>query len=488
MSDQVALSFPPGFVWGSATASYQIEGAAKEGGRTPSIWDTFSETPGKTLNGDTGAVACDHYHRFQADVALLKELRIPAYRFSISWSRVLPYGRVKPNPEGIAFYNALIDALVAEGIQPLVTLYHWDLPQCLEDEYGGWLGRQIVDDFANYAALCFAAFGDRVKSWLTLNEPWCSTALGYCNGEHAPGRNSAPGTEPYIAGHHMILAHAAAYRRYHSDFAALQQGQVGITVNMDWKEPKTTSAADVAAAQRALDFQLGWFVDPIYKGDYPSSMRDLCGDRLPKFADAEREMVRDSADFFGLNHYSTDYVSDNSAGRATTSMWGSEQSGGYFADQLVNNHSDPAWEKTDMGWDVVPWGLGRMLMYLHRTYAPRGGIWVTENGCAVKEDDAESACNDEFRVRYFQGYIAQVHKAIQDGADVRGYFAWSLMDNFEWGLGYSKRFGIVRVDYATLDRTPKASAALMRSLAETNVLKLQQQVPDASSFSPLSVE
>lgn len=478
------LTFPEGFLWGSATAAYQIEGAAAEDGRRPSIWDTFAATAGKTLNGETGAIACDHYNRFKSDVQLLKQLNFKAYRLSISWSRLLPCGRGEPNPKGISFYNALIDELLANGIKPLVTLYHWDLPQCLEEEYGGWLGRKVTDDFEHYADACFAAFGDRVKDWITLNEPWCMAALGFANGEHAPGKKEKPGTEPYLAAHHMVLAHAQAVQRYRAVYHAAQKGKIGITVNMDWKEPRTNSPADLAAQQRALDWQMGWFVDPIYKGDYPETMRQKCGDRLPTFSEAEKMMVRGSSDFFGLNHYSTDYVSNAQKGDVNLSMWGKEQSGGYFEDQEVTNASDPNWPQTDMNWDIVPWGLNRIIMWIHREYKPPGGIIVTENGCAVREDDVAASRNDKARVEYLQGYIAQVHAAIEEGADVRGYFAWSLMDNFEWALGYSKRFGIIRVDYETQERIPKASAHLMAELSKTNVLTLPASVHDASNFAP----
>eukprot|EP00931_Biecheleriopsis_adriatica_P052821 TRINITY_DN3079_c0_g1_i1.p1 TRINITY_DN3079_c0_g1~~TRINITY_DN3079_c0_g1_i1.p1 ORF type:complete len:538 (-),score=110.52 TRINITY_DN3079_c0_g1_i1:47-1660(-) len=480
--DVQSLSFPDGFVWGSATAAYQIEGAAAEGGRTPCIWDTFSGTPGKVMNGDTGAVACDHYHRFREDVKMMKELGLPAYRFSISWSRVLPQGRGEPNPEGIKFYNDLLDELCAAGIQPLATIYHWDLPQCLEDEYGGWLGRKVIEDFEHYASVCFASFGDRVKSWITFNEPWCSTVLGYANGEMAPGRKEVPEREPYLAAHHIILAHAHAVRRYRSDFQQEQKGKIGITLNMDWRHPLTSSEADAAAAQRALDWQLGWFADPIWKGDYPESMRKRCGDRLPTFTAEEKNLIKGTSEFFGLNHYSTAYVSAPEGKAKTLSMWGNVQEGGYFDDQEVELTDDPRWGRTDMDWGVVPWGLKHMCEYIQREYSPEGGILVTENGCAVPDDDVETAQKDTFRVEFLQGYIAQLHKAIQSGADVRGYFAWSLMDNFEWALGYSKRFGIVHVDYTTQVRTPKASALLMSEAARTNALRLPQRVLKASDF------
>lgn len=412
----------------------------------------------------------------------MKELGLPAYRFSISWSRLLPNGRGDPNPEAVQFYRQLLDELLANGIKPLATIYHWDLPQCLEDEYGGWLSQKVIDDFEHYATTCFAMFGDRIQSWITFNEPWCSTVLGYANGEMAPGRKEAPDTEPYLAAHHIIIAHARAVRKYRAEFQGTQGGQIGITLNMDWREPRTAGDADRAAAQRALDWQLGWFADPIWKGDYPESMRNKCGDRLPKFTEDEKKLIRGTSDFFGLNHYSSAYVEAPKGQAKTLSMWGNVQAGGYFDDQEVELVDDPRWGRTDMDWGVVPWGLKHMCEYIQKEYSPVGGIMVTENGCAVPDDDVALAQHDCFRVEFFQGYLAQLHKAIQGGVDVRAYFAWSLLDNFEWALGYGKRFGIVHVDYATQKRTPKASARMMSEVAKTNVLRLPLRVLQASDF------
>eukprot|EP00812_Abedinium_dasypus_P000504 NODE_105_length_2111_cov_853.590953.p1 GENE.NODE_105_length_2111_cov_853.590953~~NODE_105_length_2111_cov_853.590953.p1 ORF type:complete len:484 (-),score=104.96 NODE_105_length_2111_cov_853.590953:506-1957(-) len=482
MAETLDLSFPEGFVWGTATAAYQIEGAVATGGRTPSIWDTFAAIPGKVAHGHTGADACDHYHRFREDVALMRSLGFSNYRFSISWPRLLPAGRGEPNPEAVAFYSALLDELRKNGIAPFVTLYHWDLPQCLEDEYGGWLGRQIVADFEAYAALAFRLFGDRVGHWLTLNEPWCSSVLGYCTGEHAPGRKEKPETETYLSAHHMILAHASAVRCYRQDFKHLQGGKIGLTINVGWFQPFSASHADAAATQRCIDWQLGWFCDPIYNGDYPPSMRAVCKERLPEFTATEKELVRGSNDFFGLNHYSTHIVKGPEGGTAM-SIRGSPPEGGYFADLEVTIMPVPGAEQTDMGWDVVPWGLKRLLLHIQKTYAPMGGVLITENGCAVKgEDVVDVAVNDIDRVRYFQMYLSQLHGAIQEGADVRGYFAWSMFDNFEWGYGYAKRFGIVHVDYTTQARTPKQSARMMAGIAVSNVARVPCDVAAAAEW------
>jgi beta-galactosidase len=471
------LVFPDGFLWGSATASYQVEGSVAIGGRTPSIWDTFCEIKGKVKDSSSGFSACDHYVRFKEDVALIKSLGLDVYRFSISWSRLLPKARGEVNKEGAAFYNALIDELVAAGIKPFVTLYHWDLPQCLEDEYGGWLSPEICTDFEEYAAVCFTLFGDRVKQWLTLNEPCITAVLGYSNGEHAPGLSDSKGTKTYLAAHHHLLAHGRAYRRYHRDFAPTQGGVVGITLNCDWREPMTLTPSNQEVSWRALEWSLGWFAEPVFgSGDYPVVMRERCGERLPAFSESEKEMLRGSSDFFGLNHYSTQYIMVDVKRRpsVTLSMWGKRQSGGWYNDQALDgalhHRPDRLWTFTEMDWPVVPWGLHHLLLHIQKTYQPVGGIMITENGCGYREESQAAAEDDMPRVNYFAMYISQVHRAIEDGADVRGYIAWSLLDNFEWGYGYTKRFGIVRVDYETQKRTPKKSAQFLSKVARSNVL------------------
>ena len=297
--------FPEDFTWGTATSAYQIEGAAKADGKGPSIWDAFTHIPGKTANNENGDVACDHYHRFREDIALMKDMGVDAYRFSISWSRIMPTGRGEVNEEGIQFYSHLIDALLEEGITPWVTLYHWDLPLALQLEMDGWLNPEIQHVFADYAAVCFERFGDRVKHWITLNEPWVVSILGHGQGVFAPGRVS--NSEPYLAAHHLILSHARASERYRRDFAH-QKGKVGWSNNCDWREPLTDKPEDVAAAQRALEFFVAWFTDPVYKGDYPEVMREKLGDRLPQFTEGEKALIKGSSDFFGLNHYTTMYA------------------------------------------------------------------------------------------------------------------------------------------------------------------------------------
>jgi len=290
-----------------------------------------------------------------------------------------------------------------------------------------------------------------------------------------------------VSGHNLLLAHARAVARYRTEFQPKQKGEIGITLNTDWFEPLTPSDADKEAAQRAMDFMCGWFADPVFKGDYPESMKKNCGERLPAFTDEEKALLKGSSDFFGLNHYGSGYVGAPPEGgaAATLSMWGTKQEGGYFEDQKVAKKDDPKWKRTHMDWPVVPWGLGKLLTYLHKTYAAPGGIYITENGCAVEENDVATAENDTFRVEFLQGYIAHMHRAIEEGADVRGYFAWSFLDNYEWSHGYTKRFGIVHVDYETQKRTPKASAKMMGETARSNQLRIPANVLAESEFSPM---
>ncbi|MGH7450869.1 MAG: GH1 family beta-glucosidase, partial [bacterium] len=442
--------FPTDFVWGAATSSYQIEGAWLEAGKGLSIWDAFCHIPGKVKNDETGDIACDHYHRFEEDVKLMADMGLKAYRFSISWPRLQPSGQDKPNAEGIRFYSNLIDALLAHHITPWATLYHWDLPLALQVEYGGWLNPKLADFFAGYAAICFEAFGDRIKHWLILNEPWCSAVLGHGIGIHAPGRISRD--EPYLAGHNLLRAHAMAVQRYRTQFQSQQKGLISLSNNCDWREPLTGSDADRQAAQRAVEFFLGWFADPIYKGDYPAVMRERLGDRLPHFTDAESELLKGSADFFGLNHYSTMYAANAADSKTVNTV---HDNNGMAGDQGVILSAAPDWEKTQMEWNIVPWGFRKLLQWIDARY-DSPNIYVTENGCALPDVLENGQVNDSQRIAFLDGYLNAAHEALENKVKLKGYFVWSFLDNFEWSEGYSKRFGLHHVDYATGRRTPKA--------------------------------
>ncbi|KAL4378899.1 hypothetical protein GQ457_02G025770 [Hibiscus cannabinus] len=451
--------FPPNFLFGVATASYQIEGACNEGGRGPSIWDSFSHTEGKIIDGSNGDVAVDHYHRYKEDVDLIHKFGFDAYRFSISWSRIFPDGLgTKVNDEGISFYNNLINALIEKGIRPFATLYHWDLPLHLQESIGGWLDKQIVNYFAIYADTCFAHFGDRVKNWITINEPLQTAVNGYDAGIFAPGRREGSSAEPYLVAHHQILAHATAVSIYRSKYKDNHGGQIGLVLDCEWAEANSDKIEDKTAAARRLDFQLGWYLCPLYYGDYPAVMLEKLGDRLPKFSQEEKKLLFKSLDFLGLNHYTSKFVS-----HATNS---SQECCYYKAQEMEIivewEGGEKIGEQAASEWlFIVPWGLRKVLNYIAQTYN-NPPIYITENGMDEEDDNSlplSEILDDKLRVRYFKGYLAAVAQAIKDGADVRGYFAWSLLDNFEWAQGYTKRFGLVYVDYKNgLARHPKSSA------------------------------
>jgi len=443
------------FIWGVATSSYQIEGAWNEEGRGWSIWDEFCRLPGKT-RAATGDFAGDHYHRWREDVALMKELGVKAYRFSISWPRIFPEGAGAVNEAGVRFYDELIDALLKAGIQPWVTLYHWDMPLTLQREHGGWMSAETVDAFCNYAGFCFAQYGGRVKNWITLNEPWCSAVLGHGFGTHAPGRKSE--TEPWMVGHNLLLAHARTVRIYRQIFAVHQKGRIGLVMNCDWREPLTDSYDDRRAAEMALEFMLAWFADPVYSGDYPESMKARLGTKLPEFTADEKQMLKGSSDFFGLNHYSTyfaraaEHTESRSAGNA-----------GVFGTDEVELLAPEKVSMSAMNWPIVPWGLGRMLHWIDRRYG-RPAIYITENGVAGTEPDAETAANDTQRCEFFRDYIQAALQARDEGVDLRGYFAWCLLDTFEWAWGFDVQFGLIRADMKTGARTPKNSFSVYRDV------------------------
>ncbi|XP_021277975.1 beta-glucosidase 12-like [Herrania umbratica] len=464
-------TFPAGFVFGTASSSYQYEGAAKEGGRGPSIWDTYTHKyPGKIADGSNGDVAIDSYHRYKEDVGIMKEMGLDAYRFSISWSRVLPNGKLNGgvNKEGVRYYNNLINELLANGIQPFVTLFHWDLPQALEDEYGGFLSPRIVDDFRDYANVCFKEFGDRVKHWITLNEPWSYSSGGYASGFLAPGRCSAwqklnctggdSGTEPYLVGHYLLLAHAAAVKLYRQNYQATQKGIIGITLVSHWFVPFSNARHHKNAALRALDFMFGWFMDPITIGSYPHSMQSLVGGRLPKFNKEQSEMLKGSFDFLGLNYYTANY-----AAYAPTLSAGKPS---YLTDARANlsteRHGIPIGQMAGSNWlYVYPRGIRDLLLYVKEKYN-NPLIYITENGVDEVNNATlplKEALIDNMRIDYHRAHLSFIQLAIKDAVDVKGYFAWSLLDNFEWMNGYTVRFGINFVDYKNgLKRYPKLSA------------------------------
>ncbi len=455
-------NFPKDFVWGCATSAYQIEGAWNEDGKGPSIWDAFSMIPGKIDNNDTGQIASDHYHYWNEDVELMATLGLKAYRFSFAWSRILPHGRGKVNPKGIDFYSKLIDSLLEKGIQPWGTLFHWDLPLSIQLEKDGLLNPEIMNAFTEYADVCFHHFGDRIKNWLTLNEPYVYSLLGHGLGVMAPGRKSR--IEPYLVGHHSLLSHANMVARYREKYQHKQNGKIGLALNCDWREPLTDKPEDVAAAQRALEFYLGWFADPIFLGDYPESMKQRLGERLPAFSEAEIELVQGSADFFGLNHYTTHYAEASGDKNIGTRP---EQNAGFAEDQQVKLNSDPKWERTKMGWNVVPSGIRKLLHWIDkRCHQP--DIFITENGCAFDDKVENGKVNDPLRIAYLQSYISECHRAITEGVKLKSYFLWSLLDNFEWMYGFSKRFGIHYVDYETGKRIPKQSAFWYRDVIRSN--------------------
>lgn len=450
-----------------ATAAYQIEGAWNEGGKGESIWDRFThQANGCIANNDTGDVAVDHYHLYPVDINLLQQMKLSHYRFSIAWTRIFPTGNGEVNETGVKFYNDLIDALVRAGISPVVTLYHWDLPAHLQDLYGGWLSPTIVSDFERYANMCFQRFGDRVKHWITFNEPWVFTKLGYETGYHAPGLKSGPFDKVFLAGHNVLNAHALAVETYRSKYQKTQQGRIGITLNCDWTEPlDPNSAADISAAQRHIEFQLGWFFDPICFGRYPESMSSLIGESLPQFTPEQRNQIQGSADFLGLNHYTAIYVA-HAEDKKT--------SAGKFRVSFQRN-GVPIGTPTDAFWlHITPWGFRSLLKWIHLRYN-KPKILITENGCPVPGESSlpiERALDDQFRVDYYRRYLEEMRKAIQlDGVNVVGYFAWSLVDNFEWAEGYRQRFGIHYVDYSDkkLPRYKKKSADFL-----TNYFNSQQ--------------
>ncbi|XP_051152495.1 beta-glucosidase 24-like [Andrographis paniculata] len=487
-------SFPPGFLWGAATSAYQIEGAYAHAGKSLSYWDSVTlNTPGRIKGGANGCVAIDHYNRFREDVALMKRLGIDTYRFSISWCRILPGGKLSAgvNQQGINFYNDLINLLISQKIKPCVTIFHWDLPQCLDDEYGGFLSPRIIDDFAAYAQVCFSEFGDRVDTWITINEPRSYAVKKYlldtCPPIPTPGQPPLPvdklplpyrefirthqsdispdgaGTVPYAYAHNLILSHAKAVQIYRQHFQAKQQGQIGISNTTFWYEPFTNSKEDIDAASRAIDFNWGWFMEPLVRGDYPEVMKQRVGNRLPKFEEKESTMVKGSFDFIGMNYYTTYWAKHKPTPKGTLPSHTTDQE----VEELYERE-DPKGNKVKIGKRVgegwlfhVPRGIFGLLKHTKTKYG-NPIIYITENGCEEESNPkltVSQALHDNIRIDYLVKHLAYLKLAIEDDVRVKGYYVWSLFDNFEWMEGFTMRFGLYFVDFLNdLKRYPKDSA------------------------------
>lgn len=439
LSEEQYAAFPSMFKWGTATASYQIEGAVSEDGRGSSIWDTFSHTPGKTLGGDTGDVACDHYHRFGDDIQLMAELGVGSYRFSVAWPRIFPEGEGAVEPRGLEFYDRLVDRLLAHGIEPMVTLYHWDLPSALQAR-GGWLNRDTAYYFREYAETLFHHFADRVGHWITHNEPWCTAYLGHGTGRHAPGLQDLGMAR--VAAHHTLLSHGLAVRAFRD---AGYPGQIGVTLNLASTYPASQTPEAFQAVRMQDVFQNRWFLDPVLAGHYPAELQTLLGPGPDPVVAGDLALIASPIDFLGVNYYSSSVVRWNPEGKPVP----------------VTHVTQRDWV-TDMGWPVMPHGLTDLLVRLHQDYGRGRGaqglpLYVTENGAASADEVVEGKVADPDRIRYLKAHLEAIAKALDAGVDVRGYYLWSLMDNFEWGEGYHKRFGTVYVDYPTQARIPKAS-------------------------------
>jgi beta-glucosidase len=445
------FTFHDGFIWGAATASYQIEGAWDEDGKGESIWDRFSHQPYRILNNHTGDVACDHYHHLEEDISLIKDLGVNSYRFSISWPRILPQGTGTVESRGLDFYDRLVDNLLKAEISPMATLNHWDFPQALQDR-GGWPNRESVDWFSEYARVVFAKLGDRVTYWTTHNEPFVVAFPGYAEGSMAPGIASYH--QAFQATHHLNLAHGRAVQLYRQ---LGLRGQIGVVLNLATFIPKTNSPEDIAAAGRIEDFINNMFLDPIFKGSYPESLMDWIGEMRPEIRDGDLAVTNEPVDFLGINYYFSQIVRFNPHG---------------FLKLSSEPNIDPGWNTTLKGWGICPSQLTELLMHLKQNYG-NPPMFITENGTALGEPaDDNGFVDDQGRINYLRSHFIAAHNALSKGADLRGYYVWSLMDNFEWADGYDVRFGLINVDFndPNRKRTPKASYDWYRDVIRRNTV------------------
>ncbi|PNT64915.1 hypothetical protein BRADI_4g34940v3 [Brachypodium distachyon] len=445
--------FPEGFVFGAGSSAYQVEGAASEDRRKPSIWDTWSHQ-GYSFDGSTADVSADQYHHYKEDVKLMHNMGLDAYRFSIAWPRLIPDGRGQINPKGLEYYNSLIDELILNGIQPHVTIYHFDLPQVLQDEYGGLLSPKFIEDYTSYAEVCFKSFGDRVKHWVTVNEPNIEPIGGYDTGFQPPRRCSYPfgvdcaggnsSTEPYIAAHHLLLAHASAVSLYREKYKETQGGQIGITLLGWWHEPATNTPQDAAAARRMTEFHIGWFMHPLVYGDYPPVMRSRVGARLPVLTAPVSKKVRRSFDFIGFNHYIIMRI-------RSIDTNSSQQPRDYYVDAAVQNPADNISKV-----ETAPWSLSKLLEHLKLNYG-NPPVWIHENGYGSAAPGALSKTeydyDDANRTEFLQDYLEVLQLSTRNGSNARGYFVWSFLDVFEFLFGYQLRFGLCGVDMSDPGRT-----------------------------------
>ncbi|KYG26623.1 GH1 family beta-glucosidase [Alkalihalobacillus trypoxylicola] len=428
------IKFPEHFKWGAATAAYQIEGAVKEGGRGESIWDRFSHTPGKVINGDNGDIACDSYHLYREDIALMKDLGISVYRFSISWPRIFPEGIGKVNEEGVKYYHDFVDELLHNGIEPMCTLYHWDLPQALQDK-GGWANRETIEAFGQYASFMFQEFKGKISKWLTINEPWCVSFLSNYLGAHAPGNKDLQLAT--TISHHLLVAHGLAV----SQFRKIGEGEIGFAPNLEWLEPFSNKEEDIQACNRGIAWFIEWFMDPVFHGKYPEFLLDWFKDKGVTLSidEGDMEQISQPIDILGINYYT------GSVGRY-------KEGEGLFDLEPI----DIGYAKTDIGWNIYPEGFYKALHKLKVQYGDIP-IYITENGACYNDEVENGEVKDTRRIEYLKQHLISLKRAIDSGVNIQGYLTWSLLDNFEWAEGYDMRFGLIHINFKTLARTKKDS-------------------------------